>query len=25
MERDYYRTSEEAHEYGIVDNVVAHR
>src|SRR6266481_7875133 len=25
MERDYYMTSDEAHQYGIVDNVVAHR
>jgi ATP-dependent Clp protease protease subunit len=25
MERDYYLTAEEAQEYGIVDNVVAHR
>ena len=25
MERDYYLTAEEAHEYGIVDNVIAHR
>ena len=25
MERDYYMTSDEAHTYGIVDNVVAHR
>ena len=25
MERDYYMTAEEAHEYGIVDNVIAHR
>src|SRR5205814_9167679 len=25
MERDYYLTAEEANEYGIVDNVVAHR
>ncbi len=25
MERDYYMTAEEAQEYGIVDNVVAHR
>src|SRR6266436_9574690 len=25
MERDYYMTADEAKEYGIVDNVVAHR
>jgi ATP-dependent Clp protease protease subunit len=25
MERDYYMTSEEAKEYGIIDNVIAHR
>ena len=25
MERDYYMTADEAHDYGIVDNVVAHR
>src|ERR671935_175334 len=25
MERDYYMTADEAHEYGIVDNVIAHR
>jgi len=25
MERDYYMTAEEAHSYGIVDNVIAHR
>jgi ATP-dependent Clp protease protease subunit len=25
MERDYYMTSEEAREYGIVDNVISHR
>ena len=25
MERDYYLNAGEAHEYGIVDNVVAHR
>ena len=25
MERDYYMTADEAREYGIVDNVVAHR
>ncbi len=25
MERDYYMTADEANEYGIVDNVVAHR
>jgi len=25
MERDYYLNSDEAREYGIVDNVVAHR
>ena len=25
MERDYYMTAEEAKDYGIVDNVVAHR
>src|SRR6202790_2862578 len=25
MERDYYLTAEEANQYGIVDNVVAHR
>src|SRR5438874_6699891 len=25
MERDYYLTAEDAHEYGIVDNVIAHR
>src|ERR671935_102442 len=24
MERDYYMTAGEAHEYGIVDNVIAH-
>src|SRR5919201_1544242 len=25
MERDYYMTADEAHDYGIVDNVIAHR
>jgi ATP-dependent Clp protease protease subunit len=25
MERDYYMTSEEAKDYGIIDNVIAHR
>src|SRR3954453_19498906 len=25
MERDYYMTAEEANEYGIVDQVIAHR
>src|SRR6266498_2439911 len=25
MERDYYMTAEEAREYGLVDNVIAHR
>jgi ATP-dependent Clp protease protease subunit len=25
MERDYYLTADEAHQYGIVDNVIAHR
>ena len=25
MERDYFMTSEEAKEYGIIDNVIAHR
>ncbi len=25
MERDYFMTAEEAQEYGIIDNVVAHR
>jgi ATP-dependent Clp protease protease subunit len=25
MERDYYLNAEEAHEYGIVDQVIAHR
>jgi ATP-dependent Clp protease, protease subunit len=25
MERDYFLTSEEAQEYGIIDNVIAHR
>ena len=25
MERDYYLTSEEAKEYGIIDNVISHR
>ena len=25
MERDYYMTADEAHGYGIVDNVIAHR
>jgi ATP-dependent Clp protease protease subunit len=25
MERDYYMTSEEAKEYGIIDNVISHR
>ena len=25
MERDYYMTSDEAKEYGIIDNVIAHR
>jgi ATP-dependent Clp protease protease subunit len=25
MERDYYMTSEEAEQYGIVDQVIAHR
>jgi len=25
MERDYYMTADEARDYGIVDNVVAHR
>ena len=25
MERDYYMTADEAHEYGIVDQVIAHR
>jgi ATP-dependent Clp protease protease subunit len=25
MERDYYMTSDEAKDYGLVDNVVAHR
>jgi ATP-dependent Clp protease protease subunit len=25
MERDYYMTSDEAQQYGLVDNVVAHR
>jgi ATP-dependent Clp protease protease subunit len=25
MERDYYMTSDEAQEYGIVDQVIAHR
>ena len=25
MERDYYMTSVEAKEYGIIDNVIAHR
>jgi ATP-dependent Clp protease protease subunit len=25
MERDYFLTAEEAKEYGIIDNVIAHR
>jgi ATP-dependent Clp protease protease subunit len=25
MERDYFLTSQEAQEYGIIDNVIAHR
>jgi len=25
MERDYFLTSQEAQEYGIIDNVNAHR
>jgi ATP-dependent Clp protease protease subunit len=25
MERDYFMTSQEAQEYGIIDNVIAHR
>jgi ATP-dependent Clp endopeptidase proteolytic subunit ClpP len=25
MERDYFMTAEEAKEYGIIDNVIAHR
>ena len=25
MERDYFLTAEEANEYGIIDNVIAHR
>ena len=25
MERDYFMTAEEAQEYGIIDNVIAHR
>jgi ATP-dependent Clp protease protease subunit len=25
MERDYFLTSQEAMEYGIIDNVIAHR
>ena len=25
MERDYYMTADEAHTYGIVDNLIAHR
>ena len=25
MERDYYLTSEEAKQYGIIDNVITHR
>jgi ATP-dependent Clp protease, protease subunit len=25
MERDFYMTADEAHEYGIVDQVIAHR
>ena len=25
MERDYFMTSEEAKEYGIIDTVIAHR
>ena len=25
MERDYFMTSEEAREYGIIDQVIAHR
>jgi len=24
-ERDYFMTSQEAQEYGIIDNVIAHR
>jgi ATP-dependent protease ClpP protease subunit len=25
MERDYFLTSQEAQDYGIIDNVIAHR
>jgi ATP-dependent Clp protease, protease subunit len=25
MERDYYMTAEDAQQYGLIDNVVAHR
>jgi len=25
MERDYFMTSDEAREYGIIDQVIAHR
>ena len=25
MERDYYMTAEEAQQYGLIDNVIAHR
>jgi ATP-dependent Clp protease protease subunit len=25
MERDYFLTAEEAKQYGIIDNVIAHR